>query len=110
MVKRCTDIEDEIEVANENVPRIDFARAVIDAWGTWQHQNPLGAGGLPAIGEPGCAGIAYGIPDILGRDRDTYSGQRVCVRQAETSMICRNDGSASSRPLNPQARERERYL
>jgi hypothetical protein len=68
-----------LAIENRNGSRIDFARAVIDASGTWQHQNPLGAGGVPAIDEPGCAGIAYGIPDILGRDRDTYSGQRVLV-------------------------------
>src|SRR5581483_646879 len=31
--------------------RIDLARAVIDASGTWQNPNPLGATGLPAVGE-----------------------------------------------------------
>src|SRR5215203_255350 len=29
------------------------ARAVIDASGTWTRPNPLGASGLPALGEPG---------------------------------------------------------
>ena len=50
--------------------RHDLARAVVDASGTWATPNPLGASGLPAVGEAELADrIAYGIPDILGRDR-----------------------------------------
>src|SRR6266511_1786138 len=46
------------------------ARAVIDASGTWTQPNPLGASGLPALGEPDAGSrIAYGLPDILGADR-----------------------------------------
>jgi len=60
--------------------RRDLARAVIDASGTWTNQNPLGANGLPAEGEAEHADrIAYGIPDVLGRDRETYAGRRVLV-------------------------------
>jgi thioredoxin reductase len=56
------------------------ARAVIDASGTWRMPNPLGADGLPAIGEPAAAGqIFYGIPDVLGRDRLRYAGRRIVV-------------------------------
>lgn len=58
----------------------DLARAVIDASGTWTNPNPLGGNGLPADGEAEHAGqIAYGIPDVLGRERHTYAGQRVLV-------------------------------
>lgn len=54
--------------------------AVIDATGTWTHPNPLGANGLPALGESNAAGrIAYGMPDILGNARDDYAGRRVLV-------------------------------
>src|SRR4051812_1088960 len=35
----------------EGRQRIDLARAIIDASGTWQNQNPLGASGLAADGE-----------------------------------------------------------
>ena len=57
--------------------RRDLARAVIDASGTWATPNPLGASGLPAVGEAEFADrIAYGIPDILGRDRHLYAGER----------------------------------
>ena len=33
------------------------ARAVIDASGTWTQPNPLGASGLPALGEPDAAAV-----------------------------------------------------
>lgn len=41
------------------------ARAVIDASGTWRQPNPVGADGLPALGERAAAGlIRYQIPDL----------------------------------------------
>jgi N-acetylglutamate synthase-like GNAT family acetyltransferase len=56
------------------------ARAVIDATGTWSTPNPVGASGLPAIGERAAADrIAYGIPDVLGVDRSRYAGKRTLV-------------------------------
>lgn len=56
------------------------ARAVIDSTGTWTHPNPLGASGLPAVGEPEAAArIAYGIPDVLGSARSRYAGKRTLV-------------------------------
>jgi thioredoxin reductase len=55
-------------------------RAVIDATGTWLAPNPVGAEGIPAIGEEQVARrISYGIPDVLDADRDRYAGQRVAV-------------------------------
>jgi thioredoxin reductase len=60
--------------------RIDLARAVIDASGTWANPNPASASGTPALGEVMFADrIAYGVPDVLGRDRATYAHQRVLV-------------------------------
>lgn len=57
-----------------------LARAVIDASGTWTTPNPAGAGGIAADGEEGLADrIAYGIPDVLGRDRATYVGRTTLV-------------------------------
>lgn len=56
------------------------ARAVIDASGTWHHPNPVGASGLPAIGEQEAAArIFYGIPDVLGAARERYAGKRTLV-------------------------------
>jgi thioredoxin reductase len=60
--------------------RRDLARAVIDASGTWTTPNPLGAGGIHAEGEAeNAASIAYGIPDVLGRDRADYEGTTTLV-------------------------------
>jgi thioredoxin reductase len=60
--------------------RIDLARAVIDASGTWAKPNPLGASGTQAPGERIYSDrIAYGIPDVLGPERSRYAGRRVIV-------------------------------
>jgi thioredoxin reductase len=57
-----------------------FAKAVIDASGTYRAPNPLGANGHPAIGERAAAErIFYGMPDVLGDRRDRYAGRRVLV-------------------------------
>jgi thioredoxin reductase len=57
-----------------------LAKAVIDASGTYRYPNPLGASGLPAIGERALADrIFYGIPDLLGAQRARYAGKRVLV-------------------------------
>jgi thioredoxin reductase len=56
------------------------ARAVIDASGTWDAPNPAGSGGVPVPGERAHADrVAYGIPDVTGRDRSTYAGKRILV-------------------------------
>lgn len=68
-----------IQYADGNETLVE-ARAVIDASGTWHNPNPLGSGGLPAIGEKQHRDvIAYGIPDVLGADAMTYANQRVMV-------------------------------
>jgi thioredoxin reductase len=55
-------------------------RAVIDATGTWLTPNPIGAEGIPAIGEEQAAEqISYGIPDVLDAEHDRYAGRRVAV-------------------------------
>lgn len=57
-----------------------LARAVIDASGTWSRPNPLGASGIPALGEATASDrIAYGVPDVLGRQRLRYAGSSVLV-------------------------------
>ena len=56
------------------------AAAVIDASGTWGRPNPLGAAGLPAVGETEAAPwLAGPLPDVLGRDRQRFAGRRVLV-------------------------------
>lgn len=57
-----------------------YARAVIDASGTYHSPNPLGASGVPAAGERAAAErIVYHIPKILGEERHRYAGKRVAV-------------------------------
>ena len=69
-----------LSVTTANGVRRDLARAVIDASGTWSSPNPLGSSGLPAEGEGEFPDrIAYGIPDVLGRDRELYSGRETLV-------------------------------
>ncbi|MDR7270512.1 N-acetylglutamate synthase-like GNAT family acetyltransferase [Pelomonas saccharophila] len=56
------------------------ARAVIDATGTWNQPNPIGANGLQAIGEAQARDrIFYGIPDVAGSLRSRYEGRRTLV-------------------------------
>jgi thioredoxin reductase len=69
-----------LAVASKKGVRRDLARAIVDASGTWTTPNPLGASGLRAVGETEFADrIAYGIPDILGRDRHLYAGRKTLV-------------------------------
>lgn len=69
-----------LTLLSEAKERVELARAVIDASGTWAQQNPLGANGLPAEGEAALADrISYGIPDIVGQTRDLYEGQATLV-------------------------------
>lgn len=58
-----------------------LARAVIDASGTWGQPNPLGASGLPALGEDddAAAFLVGPLPDVLGRDRSRFAGRRTLV-------------------------------
>ena len=70
----------ELVVERDGVERRVLARAVIDASGTWQTPNPLGAGGVAAAGEATQHDrIATGIPDVLGDDRARYAGRRTVV-------------------------------
>ncbi len=57
-----------------------LARAVIDASGSWNTPNVLGASGIPAHGETHAAKVIEpALPDVLGRDRDRFAGRRVLV-------------------------------
>lgn len=65
-----------------------IARAVLDASGTWSRPSPMGVDGLPVIGEKSASGkIAYGIPDVIGRDRADYAGRSVLVVGSGHSAI-----------------------
>jgi thioredoxin reductase len=77
-----------IRYQNGKGPEQLKADAVIDATGTWFSPNPAGADGLPAIGEREAQErIAYGMPDVLGRERGRYAGRTVAVLGAGHSAI-----------------------
>jgi thioredoxin reductase len=78
----------EIRYQNGKGPTVVEAGAVIDASGTWHSPNPAGASGVPAIGEAEAADkLAYGMPDVLGRDRARYAGKTIAVLGAGHSAI-----------------------
>lgn len=57
-----------------------LAQAVIDASGTIERPSPIGAAGIPALGERAAqAHVFYGMPEVLGTDRSRYAGKRVLV-------------------------------
>ncbi|WP_328941865.1 NAD(P)-binding domain-containing protein [Streptomyces sp. NBC_00250] len=58
-----------------------FARAVIDASGTWSTPSPAGASGLPALGEKAAADrVTYRVPDLEDPSvRARYAGKRTAV-------------------------------
>lgn len=75
--------------AMENgVPTIFEAKAVIDATGTWSNPNPLRSDGVFASDEKALMDkIYYGIPDVLGKDKNRYSGKKVLVVGSGHSAI-----------------------
>jgi len=78
----------EIRYQNGQGPEVMRADTVIDASGTWHSPNPAGANGLRALGEQQAAHkIAYGMPDVLGKDRARYAGKTVAVLGTGHSAI-----------------------
>jgi thioredoxin reductase len=76
-----------IETA-DGVEQTVFAKAVIDASGTYHSPNPLGASGVPARGERAVSQqISYGIPDLLGSDRERYADKTVLVAGSGASAF-----------------------
>jgi thioredoxin reductase len=74
---------------NDGRERIVTADAVIDTSGTYGNHNWLGRGGIPAIGELAAEPqIEYGLPDVLGGERDRYAGKR--------TLLIGNDESAAT--------------
>ncbi|MEU3721307.1 FAD-dependent oxidoreductase [Streptomyces sp. NPDC031705] len=69
-----------IEYADGREERV-FARAVIDASGTWSTPGPAGGSGLPALGEKAAVDrIAYRVPDFKDpATRARYAGKRTAV-------------------------------
>lgn len=84
---RIVDADREQQPFTVRVTRADsseeriLARAVIDASGTWSTPAPIGADGLPALGEHAAsARISYRVPDLEDPAvRARYAGKRTAV-------------------------------
>jgi thioredoxin reductase len=77
-----------IQVLQEGEVQYYEAQAVIDATGTWNSPNPIGSGGVYAVGEVENRGqIFYGIPDILGAEENRYKNKSVLVVGSGHSSI-----------------------
>jgi thioredoxin reductase len=64
------------------------AAGIIDASGTWKNPSPMGSNGLSAIGEmENMERISYRIPDILGSEKNRYTGKNVAVIGAGHSAL-----------------------
>jgi thioredoxin reductase len=64
------------------------ARAVIDASGTWTHPNPVISEGVWTAEEQSLSDqVFYGIPDVLGKHQNRYSGKKVLVVGSGHSAI-----------------------
>ncbi|WP_393063069.1 NAD(P)-binding domain-containing protein [Streptomyces sp. LN549] len=84
---RVVDADREQQPFTVRITRTDsveeriLGRAVIDASGTWSTPGPIGADGLPALGEDAAsARISYRIPDLKDPAvRARYAGRRTAV-------------------------------
>ena len=77
-----------IRYQNGKGPEQLEADAVIDATGTWFSPNPAGADGLSAVGEREAQDrVAYGMPDVLGRERARYAARTVAVLGSGHSAV-----------------------
>lgn len=69
-----------IQVIENGKFKLYKAKAIIDATGTWQNPNPVGSGGIFAVGEvENRAHIYYGMPDVNETDNDKYANKTTLV-------------------------------
>jgi thioredoxin reductase len=77
-----------VQVLHHAVFKLFEARAVIDATGTWNSPNPIGSGGVHAIGEVENRNkIFYGIPDVINDHSERYKNKSVLVVGSGHSSI-----------------------
>jgi thioredoxin reductase len=69
-----------IQVLRDGEVKQFEAQAIIDATGTWNSPNPIGSGGVYAVGEvENRDKIFYGIPDIPDQHSNRYKNKSVLV-------------------------------
>ncbi len=78
----------EIQYEQHDLTQTIQSKFVIDATGTWSNPNPLGGNGYFSPSEKTAhEKIYYGIPDLLGADRDRYVNKNVLVVGSGHSAI-----------------------
>lgn len=78
----------ELRIERNGNIEIEYAHAILDATGTWNQPNPIGSGGLPAVGETVFQDvITNGIPDIKGAAGTQFSGKSIMVVGSGHSAI-----------------------
>ena len=81
------------------------AETVVDCTGTYTNHNWLGQGGVPAIGEQESESkIEYGLPDVLGAQRDEYADRHTLVVGAGYSAATNVVGLAKLANEHPSTR------
>ncbi|WP_439599986.1 NAD(P)-binding domain-containing protein [Devosia sp.] len=87
------------------VEQATVVRAIIDASGTWTRPNPMGVDGLPVRGERAASDrISYGIPDVLGTEREAFANKTVLVVGSGHSAINAALGLLSLQDQEPGTR------
>ncbi len=77
-----------LQIRTADGERLIEARAVIDASGTWFTNNPLHSSGIWTAPELAAAGhIRYGLPNVLGSERQRYAGRTTAVVGSGYSAI-----------------------
>ena len=77
-----------VQALRENEIEQYYVKGVIDASGTWSSPNPIGSGGVYALGEvENHDRIFYGIPDILNQHEIRYRNKSVLVVGSGHSAI-----------------------
>lgn len=77
-----------LQVLHDSEVKQFEAKVVIDATGTWNSPNPIGSGGVYAVGEVENGDhIFYGIPDILNDHENRYKNKSVLVVGSGHSSI-----------------------
>lgn len=75
-----TNLPFSIQVKENGQFKTYLARKVIDASGTWHNPNPVGSGGMFAIGElENSKYIHYGMPDIKRKALETFANKTILV-------------------------------
>ena len=97
----------EIRYQNGKGPSSLRADAVVDASGTWlDAQSCWRSTERPQSAKPSTRDrIAYGMPDVLGRDRARYAGRTIAVLGAGHSAIGTIIDLARLREAEPQTRD-----